>query len=72
MVKIGGSISYKVQIAPYESLETTAFMEIEDNDLTQNELEEKLNESLKKQVNKRMEVAVRNYHDNVERLKKMV
>ena len=72
MVKIGGSISYKVQIAAYESLETTAFMEIEDNDLTQNELEEKLNESLKKQVNKRMEVAVRNYHDNVERLKKMV
>ncbi len=71
-IKVGGSVSYKIQIAPFESLETSAFMEVEDDKFTEEELQEKLNISLKAQVNKRMEIAVKNYHENIERLKKLV
>ena len=71
MAKTGGTISYKIQIAPFESLETSAFMEIENDNLTDEQLQEKLDESLKKQVNKRMEIAVKNYHERIEKLKKM-
>jgi hypothetical protein len=73
--KVGGTISYKVQIAPYESLEVSGVLETEydfDNpeDLERTELA--INEKLKAQVNKRMEMAVKNYHENIERLKKLV
>jgi hypothetical protein len=73
--RLGGTVSYKVQIAPYESLEVSGIMEIEydfddPDDLVRTETA--INEKLKAQINKRMEMAVKNYHENIERLKKLV
>lgn len=74
-VKVGGSMSYKVQVAAYEPLDVSAFVEIEkevENEDGIEELNLKLNEILKHQVNTRMAEAVTNYRKNIATLKKNI
>lgn len=74
-VKVGGSMSYKVQVAAYEPLDVSAFVEIEKEIENEDGIEEinlKLNEILKHQVNTRMAEAVINYRKNIASLKKNI
>lgn len=74
-VKVGGSMSYKVQVAAYEPLDVSAFVEIEKDIENEEGIEEinlKLNEILKHQVNTRMAEAVTNYRKNIANLKKNI
>jgi hypothetical protein len=76
-IKLGGTISYKVQIGPYEPADASAFVEIEDDIDSNNEeteieaLNEKINTILKNQVNKRLEMALSNYKTKVMELKRI-
>lgn len=76
-IKLGGSISYKVQIGPYEPADASAFVEIEDEIDSSNEeaeieaLNEKINALLKSQVNKRLEIALHNYRTKIMELKRI-
>lgn len=76
-VKISGSLGYKVQVAQFEPMDVTAYVEytadVEDeNDPGIGELEQKVNETLKNQVNRRFEVGVRNYKDKIVELKRVI
>ena len=77
--KIGGSIGQKVQISQFEPLDVNAYLEYtvefedgDDVDTRIAELEQKINETLRNQVNRRFEVGVRNYKEKIAELKKAI
>jgi hypothetical protein len=72
-MKIGGSVSYKVNVAPYETMEVSSFLELEvSGELSQEELEEKQNQitnALKNDVNKKAKDFIVNFHEKIKKMK---
>jgi hypothetical protein len=73
-MKLGGTVSYKILIAPYETMEVSSFMELEvSGENTQEEISEKqdkISQALKNDVNKKAKEFINNYHEKIKNLKK--
>ena len=70
VVKIGGSIGYKLTAKPYESVDINAFISIEKDleKVTDEDIElmnEDINKKLESQLIKRMEKAIELYKDKM-------
>ena len=74
-MKIGGTVSYKIIIAPYETMEVSSYLEmgISDDSLPEeiSQNQEKISQALKNDVNKKAKEFINNYHEKIKNLKKV-
>ena len=81
-ITVGGSIGYKIMIKQYEPIEVSSSCEIEfeapqENDLSggldewMNKFNDKATEVIKNENRKRMKVAIEEYREKIERLRKV-
>ena len=74
-MKIGGSVSYKVNVAPYETMEVSSYLELEvDSKAEVDEIEKRqaiISKLLKDDVNKKAKEFIENFHDKIKRLKEI-
>ena len=70
-MKLAGSIETKIQVANFESVGVSAFIEI-DKDVSFEELNQEINDKLIKQLNSKMVAAINNYKENRNHWNKLI
>jgi NH3-dependent NAD+ synthetase len=76
-IKVGGNIGYKIQGKPYESIDVSSYclIEVERDELTESnyeELNEKINELIKKENRKKLKLAIGEYKDSLEKIRSVI
>lgn len=74
-VKVGGTLSYKIQVGAYEPTEVSSFIEVEkDIDIDEQivELQEKIDSILINDINKKVKLACQNYKNVKEILRRSI